>query len=121
MTRTIVPLALAAATAVLAAPAAARPADPAGTPTATAAARTVVLKDSFFSPRSVTIRRRGSVRFAWSSRNRLPHNLVGPGAPRRVRTPKQRHRSVTIRYARKGTYRYQCTIHPGMTGRVRVR
>ncbi len=117
MKRTLVPLALVALTgaAVLAAPASA------GAPTATAAARTVTLKDSFFSPRTVAIRRGGSVRFAWSSRNRLPHNLVGPGAPPRVRTPKARHRPVTIRYARKGSYRYQCTIHPGMTGSVRVR
>jgi plastocyanin len=108
------------AAAVLAAGATAVPASAAPAPSGEASAtRTVQLRDSFFRPGSLSVRRGTRVRFVWAGR--LPHNLIGPGAPRNYRTPRVRHRTLTLRYARKGTFRYVCTIHPGMRATIRVR
>ena len=92
---------------------------------AIAAAKTVSLKDDFFSPRSVTIRRGGSVRWVWRGQN--DHNVVFRKAPsgaskksaRRVRT----RGSFTRSFGKSGTYRYVCTVHVdfGMRGVVKVR
>jgi plastocyanin len=105
----------AAAPAALAAPHAAPRAKPA--PRAKA---TVVLRDIEFKPAAVTLKRGGSVTFSWRDGD-TPHNVTPTGAKRFKRLATRKAGSATVRFARAGTYRYVCTIHPGMDGRIVVR
>lgn len=102
------------ASVAFAAPAQARPAD-----AHASATRTVRLKDSFFSPARVELRRGDRVRFVWAGERR--HNLVGPGIPARYETPARRHRPFTRIFRRAGRLAFLCSIHPGMDITVRVR
>ena len=84
-----------------------------------AAGRTVTLKNIAFSPKSVSIAKRSTVTFAFRD-GTTAHNVVSVGSRRfktiSVRTTGSQRRT----FARAGTYRYQCTLHPGMTGRIVV-
>jgi plastocyanin len=94
---------------------------PAIAPTAGArAAKTVTLKDISFSPKSLTVSRGATVRFAFRDGD-TTHNVTST-AGRRFQTIANRSSgSVTRTFRRAGTYRYECTLHPGMTGRIAVR
>jgi plastocyanin len=108
-----------AAIAALAVPAATAVADAGGDPAAqSAATRTIRLKDSYFSPSSLTRSGKATVRFVWAGR--LGHNLVGRRIPASYESARIRHKALTRTYGR-GTFRFTCTIHPGMTFRLRVR
>ena len=91
--------------------------------TATAGAgatRTVTLKDIAFSPRSLTISKGTTVRFAFRD-GTTTHNVTSTGG-RRFKTVADRSAGSASRtFRRSGTYRYACTLHPGMTGRITVR
>jgi plastocyanin len=87
---------------------------------AAGAAKTVTLKDIAFSPRSLTISRGSTVTFAFRD-DGTTHNVTST-AGRRLQTIGNRSSgSVRRTFRRAGTYRYACTLHPGMTGRITVR
>jgi plastocyanin len=79
-----------------------------------ATTKTVSLKGVQFSPRSVTINKGDRVRFKWAGGT---HNLNGPSA----NVAPKSSGSKTIKFTRKGTYRYMCTIHANMTMTVKVK
>ncbi len=100
-------------------PIASSAAKPAGVPVASAAATyTTKLKDSYFSPSTITANGKTTVRFVWAGK--LAHNLVGRGIPRTYVKARVRHRTLTRTYGR-GVYTLLCTIHPGMELKLRVR
>ena len=112
-------LALAATLAVLAAIAIAAPAGATNAaPQATAAAVTVKLKDSYFSPSRLTISRGTAVRFVWAGK--LSHNIVGGGLPKSLARTKV-HGTYNAVFSTAGTKTLICTIHPGMVLKLRVR
>ena len=78
----------------------------------------VTLKESRFHPGTVTIRHGESVRWDWRDGG-IEHNVTFHGFHSRT----QGHGSYTIRFAKRGTFSYVCTIHAseGMRGRVIVR
>ncbi len=80
---------------------------------------TVRLKDSYFSPAHVVLRRGRSVRFVWAGD--LVHNLLGSGIPSRFEDPARRRRPYTRLFRHPGLVRFTCSIHPGMDMTVRVR
>ena len=86
---------------------------------AASAAKRVSIKDNFFSPRSISVRRGGKV--TWTRRGSNPHNVtftkVPRGASRRGSSTKTSGR-FTRSFSKRGTYRYVCTIHSGMRGSV---
>ena len=77
-----------------------------------AGSKTITVRDSFFSPKSLTVSKGTTLRFVWAGH--LPHNVVGPGTNIGARV----RGSVSVR-ARSGSY--VCTIHRGMKVSVRVR
>jgi plastocyanin len=82
--------------------------------------KTVTLEDIAFSPRSLTVSRGATVTFAFRDGD-TTHNVTSTGG-RRLRTIANRSSgSVSRTFRRAGTYRYACTLHPGMTGRITVR
>jgi len=80
----------------------------------------VVLKDIAFRKASVTIRRGGSVTWTWAD-GRVSHDVTSRGAKRFKSSTTKQTGTYRVRFNRTGTYRYVCTIHPGMAGRVVVR
>ena len=73
-----------------------------------------------FTPSRVNLLVGGTVTVAFGS---VEHNLffdnAPAGAPENITAPSA-NKSVTLTVATKGTYVYNCHIHPGMSGRVVV-
>jgi plastocyanin len=83
--------------------------------------QSVSVRDDFFRPGTVTVRRNQTVTWHWRGSN--PHNVRfrrKAGRPRNCAT-KTRGRPCARRFRRRGTFRYVCSIHSGMRGRVVVR
>jgi plastocyanin len=77
------------------------------------------LKSLKFTPRKVTIKPGTPVIFAWDEK--VAHNIVfsnkGPKSPtlnKGVWTPDSKA------FAKPGTYKYKCTLHPGMDGEITI-
>jgi plastocyanin len=84
-----------------------------------ATVRTVTLKNIAFSPKSLSISKGSTVRFAFRDGS-TTHNVTSIGS-RRFKTIGNRSSGSQSRtFTRAGTYRYECTLHPGMTGRISV-
>ncbi|HEX2085181.1 MAG TPA: plastocyanin/azurin family copper-binding protein [Solirubrobacteraceae bacterium] len=79
---------------------------------------TIGVHDDHFHPAAVTIRRGGTVTWRWLSHH--PHDLrFRRDAARRA--PARTSGRVRRRFPRAGTYRFRCTLHAGMRGKVVVR
>jgi plastocyanin len=92
------------------------PALAAGPPRAHAASTTTVtLKDISFKKATVKIAKGESVKWIFKDGD-TPHNVTF--ATKHSKT--QKSGSYTLRFARAGTFKYHCTIHPGMNGKVVV-
>jgi len=80
-----------------------------------AADRTVRIMSSDYAPDPVRI----SVgdRVTWLNGDSLPHDASGNGWSTPLLLNGQR---ASVRFTARGTYRYTCTIHPAMSGRIIV-
>ena len=83
---------------------------------------TVLVHDDHFHPSSITVARNSTVTWRWTGEH--AHDLRFRryrGQPRIAGARPRRGGQTSRRFTRAGTYRYLCTLHPGMTGTVRVR
>lgn len=80
----------------------------------------VRIKNIDFSPRTVSIRRGASVTWRFLDAE-TPHNVTSRGTKRFRSSPTKKSGTYTVRFTRAGTYRYVCTIHFNMAGKVVVR
>jgi plastocyanin len=85
-------------------------------PASTARSRAVILRNLAFHPASLAINRGESVTWLW--RDGTEHNVTFHF----VRSRTQKQGSYTLRFNRRGTFDYVCTIHraEGMKGRIIV-
>ncbi len=83
-----------------------------------AGTHTVTLHEFRFHPSNLTIRRGETVKWVWRDGG-TEHNVTGSGFHSRT----QGSGSFSVRFNRRGTFRYRCTIHEseGMRGKVIVR
>lgn len=95
------------------------PTDP-GDPTPVRDATVQATPSEQFTPGRINLLVGGTVTYAFGS---LAHNVFfdnGPtGAPDNITAPSS-NKSVTLTFNTKGTYVYNCHIHPGMKGTVVV-
>jgi plastocyanin len=84
-----------------------------------AAGRTVTLKNIAFSPKSLSVPKGSTVTFAFRDAS-TTHNVHSIGRRHFKAIPNRSSGSRRRTFTRAGTYRYQCTLHPGMTGRIVV-
>lgn len=82
---------------------------------------TVALKDDFFAPKVLTVKKGQSVKFVW--RGKSMHNIIASKSGRRVWSiGTQVKGSATKRFTTRGTYKLLCSIHaPGMKMTITVR
>jgi plastocyanin len=88
---------------------------------AAAPTKTVKLKDDFFAPSALTVKRGTTVRFKWAGIN--PHNVKkasGPGGRFASRSTWRRGVNFSKRFEKLGTYRLVCTLHSGMEMKLKV-
>ncbi len=85
-----------------------------------AAGKTVTLRNIAFSPKNLSISRGTTVTFTWKD-ERTAHNVVSKGAKRFAPIAIRETGSRSRTFTKAGTYRYVCTLHPGMAGRITVR
>ena len=84
-----------------------------------ATTKTVTLKDIKFSPAALKVAKGTKVNFAFRDGG-TTHNVTSTGS-KRFKTISNRSAGTQSRtFNAAGTYRYQCTLHPGMTGRIVV-
>jgi len=84
-----------------------------------ATTKTVTLKAIAFHPASLKVAKGTTVRFAFRDGATM-HNVTSTGS-KRFKTISNRSAGTQSRtFNSAGTYRYQCTLHPGMTGRIVV-
>jgi plastocyanin len=87
-----------------------------------AQAATIKVGDNFFNPSRKTVSVGTKVKFKWVGRH--PHNVVksgGPGGRLASGTTRRRGVNLAKRFGKRGTYRFVCTIHPGMGMKLTVR
>jgi plastocyanin len=84
-----------------------------------AAGKTVTLKNIAFSPKKLSISKGAKVTFAFRDDTTV-HNVTSAGGKRFKSIGNRSSGSVTRTFTRAGTYRYSCTLHPGMSGRIVV-
>lgn len=80
----------------------------------------VVLKDIAFAPARLTIKRGDSVRFTWRDGD-TKHNVAYASGKRFKGASTRGSGSYRVRFTKAGLYRYQCTLHLGMRGSIRVK
>jgi plastocyanin len=92
----------------------------AGEGASSAASRSIAVKDNFFKPKRTSVNGTTSVTWKWRGNRR--HNVHFTKAP--GKDPKncgtRRSGKCTRKLRKHGTYRYVCTIHGSMTGKVRI-
>jgi plastocyanin len=93
-----------------------------GSPIAASAAGAefVTLKRIAFSPGNLTVSRATTVTFRFRD-GTTAHNVTSRGSRRFKSIADRSTGSVARTFARAGVYRYACTLHPGMTGKLTVR
>lgn len=90
-----------------------------GATPAAPASRTVTLRNIAFSPAALTVRAGSTVTWRWKDQY-SSHNIHAVGTRRFPGATERRTGTYTVRLTKKGTYRYTCTLHPGMDGKIVV-
>ena len=91
-----------------------------GQAAATAAGgRTVTLKNIAFSPKNLSVARNTTVTFAFRD-DGTAHNVVSKGTKKFKTISVRSSGTQSRKFTSAGTYRYVCTLHPGMAGRITV-
>ena len=109
-------------------PAASTPSTPASTSSTSAATTpaktaggtvTVTMQNIAFNPASVNVKVGQTVK--WINHDSAPHNVTPVSGPTFSASPTfQSGGTFSLNLTKAGTIKYQCTIHPGMTGTLIV-
>jgi plastocyanin len=78
------------------------------------AGKTVQVKDDFFSPKTVNVSKGSKVTWTWKGDN--PHDVKFKS----FGSPTKTSGTYSHKFKKKGTFKYVCRIHSGMTGKVVV-
>ncbi len=76
----------------------------------------VAVRSLTFVPKKVDAKVKQKINFAW--RENVAHNIV---FDKKRKSPTQNKGSWTTSFDKAGTYKYKCTLHPGMNGEIKVK
>ncbi len=89
-------------------------------PSLGASTKTVLVKDDFFSPKSLTIPKGTQVKWLW--RGKSPHNIAVANGPSTFRAGTRKKGHFEHTFKKRGKYSIVCTIHaPDMHMVIRVK
>jgi plastocyanin len=80
-----------------------------------AGTHTVVIQKMKFNPSTIAIKRGESVTWVWRD-GKMSHNVTASSFKSRT----QSKGTFTVRFTHSGVFKYHCTIHPFMVGKVIV-
>jgi plastocyanin len=83
------------------------------------APKTIRVVDNKFRPASTSVKRGNTVKFVWAGK--APHNVTVVKGPVKFRSPTKTKGTYSKKLRRRGTYSIVCTIHSGMTLKLKVR
>jgi plastocyanin len=83
-----------------------------------AATKTVAVKDDFFSPKTMSVKKGTTVKWVWQGD--APHNVTVVSGPKKFRSGNKETGTYSQKLG-KGTYKIVCTVHPGMNQTITVR
>jgi plastocyanin len=87
-----------------------------------ASTATVRIKDIDFSPHTLIVKKGTTVTWKFLDGDTdTPHNVTSRGTTRFRSSTTKQSGTYSVRFAKAGTYRYVCTIHPNMKAKVVVR
>jgi plastocyanin len=84
-----------------------------------AGGKTVTLRNIAFSPKKLSIKRNTTVTFAFRD-DTTSHNVISKGSKRFKNIGVRSSGSQSRTFKSAGTYRYVCSLHPGMSGQITV-
>jgi plastocyanin len=79
----------------------------------------VTMKDIKFSPSNVTVKTGGTV--TWTNEDSVGHDVTGDGFKSGSAGDIQNGGTYKHTFDKAGTFKYVCTVHPGMEGTVTVK
>src|SRR5476649_718515 len=83
-------------------------------------AATVVIDNFSFSPAQLSVAAGSTV--TWENHDDMPHTIVNDATPREFKSaPLDSGEHFSQTFAKPGTYKYFCSIHPHMTGTLVVK
>ena len=88
-------------------------------PAATSGGGDVTMKDIKFSPSTVDVKAGDTV--TWTNDDSVGHDVTGDGFKSGSAGGLQNGDTFKHKFDKAGTFKYQCTVHPGMTGEVVVK
>jgi plastocyanin len=80
---------------------------------------TVSMKDIQFAPKDVTVKKGQTI--TWRNDDTVDHNVTATSGASFKSDNFGNGGSFKFKAAKAGTIKYECTIHPGMTGTITVR
>jgi plastocyanin len=69
-----------------------------------------------FVPKKFDAKVKQKINFVW--KENVAHNIV---FDKKIKSPTQNKGSWTTSFDKAGTYKFKCTLHPGMNGEVKVK
>ena len=93
------------------------PAAPA--PAAKGGSGDVTMKDIKFNPAKVTIKAGQTV--VWTNEDSVGHDVTADGFKSGSPGGIEHGQTFQHKFPKKGTFKYQCSVHPGMTAQVVVK
>ena len=88
-------------------------------PSSLAAERDVKVKDDYFKPSSLTIKKGTTITWQW--RGQSQHNVVVGQGPSQFRSKIKTKGTYSHTFKKLGTYHLTCTVHAGMNMKVVVK
>jgi plastocyanin len=88
-------------------------------PAAKGGAGDVTMKDIKFNPAKVTIKKGQTV--VWTNDDSVGHDVTAPGFKSGSPGGIENGQTFQHKFPKKGAFKYQCSVHPGMTAQVVVK